>query len=562
MTYRFLASRTPQTPGRTAGPGPLDSKTAGFSLSPVMLNLAVSAGLILVYNRTFLARAVELLPSRLAFGVLSLAAFFLIFALVSLLSGFFLVRLQKVMLSLLILLSAATSFFTDRFGVLFDPQMIGNILMARPDEAGDLVSGGLVLHLALYGVLPILAIGWVPVKRSGLLRAGFGWIGSIGVGLGLCTVLVLSHYSTFASYRTPARNHVILALQPYAVLSASYTAARLALEPALPAPIATDAHVAGTFAANRPPLFVLMVIGESARAANQGLGGYARDTTPMLAARDVIYFPDTTSCGTATSVSVPCLFSPLPARKFTIAKNHRIENLLDVAKRTGFDVVWIENNRETYGVADRVTLHNYADNGRSDHCPSQRCPDEIVLPEVKDLIAKTTRDTLVVVHLVGSHMNYYDRYPPAFEVFKPVCLSTDLTSCPRQDLVNGYDNSIRYTDHVLGQMIDSLAARSDLASVMLYTSDHGESLGEHGLFAHSTPPLLAPKEQTHVPLLLWLSQPYADASGLQRPCLEARAALPASHDNVFHTLLGLTDIATGLRDEKLNLTAGCSRPPA
>ena len=539
-------------------------KRHGFAVSPLVLNLAVAALLILFYNRTFLARASDLLASQLHFLLLALAAFFLTFALTSLLAGAYFLRLQQLVLGVLLLLCAVTSFFTDRFGVLYDPQMVQNLTVARMDEAGDLLSVPLIAHLTLYGGLPIFVISRLRVKQPRLLTAFAVWAASIVLGLVACTAIILANYSTFASYRTPQRDPVLLALHPFAELSAAYTSARLALEPSspVPAPIALDARRSLATDPARPPLFLLMVVGESARGANFGLGGYARDTTPKLAAHEVIYFAQTTACGTATSVSVPCLFSPLTADQFTITKNRRIENVLDVARRLGIDVQWIENNREHYGVADRLAVTNFADNGRSDACPSQRCPDEIVLPDVMNRIAKAKTDTLLVVHLVGSHMVYSDRYPPAFETFAPVCHGTDLSSCPRQDLVNGYDNSIRYTDHVLSQMIDALAARPDLATALVYTSDHGESLGEHGLFAHSTPPLLAPSEQTRVPFLIWLSAPYTSLRGLAPDCIRARTAAPASHDNIFHTLLGLAGIETTARDPALDLTDGCLQPPA
>lgn len=538
--------------------------TPRFAVSPLVLNLAVAAVMILFYNQTFLARAADLLPSRFHLLSFALAAFFLTFALVTLLSGFFLIRLQKGVLSLVFLIAAGSSFFTDRYGVLFDPQMVDNLRESNTNEALDVLSGALVLHLGLYGFLPAALLWGLGVKQLPPLRAAAIWAGSIVTGLLACTAIILSQYSTFASYRTPQRDPVLLALHPFSELSAAYTAVRLALEPALPAPspIATDASRSLPTGPQRPPLFVLMVVGESARAANFGLGGYARDTTPELAAREVIYFPQTTACGTATAVSVPCMFSPLSAEAFTISKNRRIENVLDVAARVGFDVHWIENDREFYGVADRIPVTNFADNGRSDACPSKRCPDEILLPDVTNRIATAKTDTLLVVHLVGSHMVYSDRYPPDFETFAPVCHGTDLSSCPRQDLVNGYDNSIRYTDHVLAQMIDALAARPDLATAMVYTSDHGESLGEHGLFAHSTPPLLAPAEQTRVPFLMWLSAPYTKLRGLAPACIRARTATPASHDNIFHTLLGLAGIKTTARDPALDLTDGCGAPPA
>lgn len=535
----------------------LDVLIARRKIAPVTLNLCVASLLLGLHNQTFILRATDMLPGKTSLLALLAAAFALTLALTALVAGFYAVRLQKAMLAALLLVCAVASFFTDRFGVLIDAQMVANLGVARPDEALDLLSQPLALHLGLYGVLPALLVLRLRVVKRGLLPEAAIWLATMALGLALCVALILSQYSTFASFRAPQRDRVVLALQPYAVLSAGYVVARQALQPApaAPTPIALDARRPATKGA--PPRFVLVVVGESARAASFGLGGYARDTTPELARRDVIYYPDTGSCGTATATSLPCIFSHLASADFTISESHRFENVLDVAARTGMDLHWIENNREHYGVAARLPVLNFADNGRSDHCPTQRCPDTILLPDVQRLIAQARTDTLLVVHLVGSHITYTDRYPPEFEHFAPVCTGADLSSCPRAHLVNGYDNSIRFTDHVLAQMIDALAARPDLATAMVYTSDHGESLGEHGLFAHSTPMLLAPPEQTRVPLLLWLSQPYTATTGLDPACLRARAQNPASHDALFHTLLGLTGIDTTARDPALDLTAPC-----
>lgn len=534
-------------------------------ISPETLNVSAAAILVLAYNRTFLTRAFDMLPTTISLLAFVGAAFGLVLALTTLLSGFYAVRLQKLTLGLIFLLSAATSHFTDQFGALFDETMIRNVVMTNAQEARDVLSPAFFRHLALYGVLPACVISRVRIRSRRLIGAASVWVLTTLLGLLVCAGLIFSHYSTFASFRRPQRDLVLLSLQPFAVLSAAYTMGRQSLEPDLPAPepIARDARrgplatAADTAKPARAPLFLVMAVGESARAANHSLGGYHRDTNPELAKRDVIYFPKTTSCGTATATSVPCIFSMLPRDDFTNSSTHRYENILDVAQRLGFQVHWLENDKGDYQTAARVQFLDFSQNGLSDDCPRGRCDDRIAANALSDLIDTARQDTLVVVHMVGSHMNYYERYPEDFEHFAPVCKNSDLTSCSTETLVNGYDNSIRFTDHVLSRMIDSLADRPDLATALIYTSDHGESLGESGIYLHSTPFLCAPKEQTEVPLLMWVSGAYSDITGLDQSCLRAKAAAPASHDNLFHTLLGFLDIKTSLHQPALDLIAPC-----
>ncbi|EGD17047.1 sulfatase-like hydrolase/transferase, partial [Xanthomonas hortorum] len=104
-----------------------------------------------------------------------------------------------------------------------------------------------------------------------------------------------------------------------------------------------------------------------------------------------------------------------------------------------------------------------------------------------------------------------------FERFKPVCKTADLGSCSRQDIVNAYDNSIGYTDHFLNQAIHTLRGLQDYDTAMIYVSD--QSLGEKGLYLHGVPYAIAPKEQTHVPMVMWFSPEFARDRGLDETCL-------------------------------------------
>jgi lipid A ethanolaminephosphotransferase len=170
-------------------------------------------------------------------------------------------------------------------------------------------------------------------------------------------------------------------------------------------------------------------------------------------------------------------------------------------------------------------------------------------------ISSTERDILIVLHTMGSHgPAYYRRYPAEFEVFKPCCKESSPQKSPQQEVVNAYDNTILYTDYVLDRLIAALEARQKSENAFLfYVSDHGESLGENGVYLHGLPDLLAPSAQTHIPMLAWLSPSLVADHSLDYPRLRQRSSAPYSHDNVAQTMLGLFEVKTALYIRDLDL---------
>jgi len=165
----------------------------------------------------------------------------------------------------------------------------------------------------------------------------------------------------------------------------------------------------------------------------------------------------------------------------------------------------------------------------------------------------------VIFHMIGSHgPAYSERYPPEFEVFKPACRSNELQRCTTQEVVNAYDNSILYTDHVLAKQIDLLQANaSRFDSMLLYASDHGESLGEQGIYLHGLPYSFAPRVQKEVPMLLWASRGYVERTGLSLNCVKARSHNAVSHDNLYHTVLGALAVHNAVYDPRMDILAQC-----
>ena len=181
------------------------------------------------------------------------------------------------------------------------------------------------------------------------------------------------------------------------------------------------------------------------------------------------------------------------------------------------------------------------------------------MDQLKFALAQNDRDLLVVMHQIGSHgPAYYKRSTPEYQAFKPTCDTSEIQSCTQEQLINTYDNSIRYTDHILADVIDLLGRASDrFDTALLYVSDHGESLGEGGIYLHGLPYMFAPGVQTHVPMVFWASPAYREAASLDTGCLAHGADAELSHDNLFHSMLGLFDIRTDVYRTDLDFFAPC-----
>jgi lipid A ethanolaminephosphotransferase len=464
--------------------------------------------------------------------------------------------------AILLLLAATTlgAHFMLQYRIVIDGSMLTNVLQTDRREAADLLDPGLLLS-ALWGcALP----GWIvwrsrPELHQGSTRLWRNAAAAIAALL-VAVAVVLASFQPLAS---AMRNHKQLRylMNP---LNSLYAAAQVVAQPLRRGPgrvvaVGQDARLVER--AGRPPLLVL-VLGETARAGNFSVNGYRRPTTPSLERENVASFRNVESCGTSTAASVPCMFSPLGREGFEArASDH--ENLLDVLQRAGLAVLWIDNQAGCKGVCARIPS---TDTARDDKllCRDGECLDGVLLEGIDERIAalpseRRERGVVLVLHQMGSHGPAYSRRsPPALKRFLPECTSTALAECSTESLVNAYDNSIAYTDHVLGATVAWLRGRAgDYDTALLYLSDHGESLGEHNLYLHGLPRAIAPAVQTHVPWITWLSPAFEQRSGVALDCLRAHADVPLSHDHLFHSVLGLMRVRTGAYRQALDAYDGC-----
>ena len=457
----------------------------------------------------------------------------------------------KPVISLLLLAAAFGAYFMSAYSVVIDTPMMTNVLQTDPREVRDLLNARLLVAVLLLAGLPLLLLWRAPIQRT-------HWWPQLGRNLSMiiASALLLAGllFALFADLSATMRNHgsVRYLINPlnsiYALIDLGVQSRARPAGP--PAPIGLQARIATRPPGALAPLLVL-VIGETARADHFSLNGYARATNPELTAlgNQVLSLRNVMSCGTSTAASLPCMFSHLGKQAFEASDGHQ-ENLLDLVQRAGMAVLWVDNQSGCKGLCDRVA--------HVEICHDDDCNDDAMLRDIDTRLAALPgeareRGVLLVLHQMGSHgPAYYKRSLPERKPFTPECTTNVLQQCARDALLNAYDNSIVTTDHVLAQTLHWLEGqRARYDPTLLYVSDHGESLGENNLYLHGLPYAVAPIEQKHVPMLLW------PAAGANAECLRGLQNAPLSHDNLFHTALGILGITATEYVAKLDALAPC-----
>lgn len=469
----------------------------------------------------------------------------------------------KPILSVLLVANAFAVYFVEEYTVYLDPSMLRNILRTDVAEASDLLGAGMLPSLFLYALVPLFLLWRVDIIKTTIGRAVLFRAISLGLAVLIGAGAVMVQFQDIAATmrnQKAMRYLITPANFIYSGVRVLTSEAEMASQPLMS--VGADAKQSSLGQQSRRPRLVVLVVGETARAANWGLSGYSRQTTPELAKLDVVNFVETISCGTNTEVSVPCMFAAVGRRDYDETRIRRSESLLHVLKHAGVRSVWIDNQSGCKGVCTGLEFVRAGSVENSPYfarlCPDGLCFDEIMLSDLKPLIDAEKSDLLVVLHQMGNHgPAYYKRYPPGFEQFKPACQRAELGECTQQEIVNAYDNALTYTDHMLAATIRLLETQTTHDVAMIYVSDHGESLGENNLYLHGVPYSIAPRTQIHVPMVMWLSPGFAQSSRISVDCLRERAKLPSSHDNLFHTTLGLMDVRTSVYEPGLNLAAGC-----
>ncbi len=484
-------------------------------------------------------------------------------------------RLRRGAWSAILVLSAVVQYYMLHYGMVMDSSMVRNVMQTNFTEGMALFSPVLLVHVAVFAGLPVLWLYRGVRWQEGRGRRAWG-LSALAVLLALGTLLG----GSVAMYRQLApliRNHteIRFLINPLAtVVSFAQVTLKPIFKPNRPFRAITEGTALGSSygaasavaaATHKPPLLVL-VVGETARADHFGLNGYPRDTTPELAARQVINWRQAWSCGTNTLASVPCMFSHLGKSGYE-GRKFEYGNLMDVLQAAGLGVDWLDNQSGCKGVCDRIP-HAQADQVATpaevkQWCKDGECLDQLMVGLLDQRLqalpeAARSKGAVLVLHQMGSHgPAYYRRSSAQTKQFKPECTTHVTSDCSHAELVNVYDNSMRETDLVLAKTIDWLQKKQDqYATALMYVSDHGESLGENGLYLHGLPYAIAPDTQKHVPWVLWPGSLQA-RTGMQENCARASVDQRVTHDSYFHTVLGMMDVRSPLYKKELDMLAPC-----
>lgn len=512
----------------------------------ILFSLYISIFLNIAYYRQVLAdMPLDNLHGVLVFLSMPVVAFSVINIIATLASFLWLDRL---VLALFILVSASAQYFIINYGIVLDRSMIVNMMDTTASETFALLTPKMVITLLLTAVLMMVMAFWVRIKKtqprwkSALYRL-------ISVAISVCLILLVALFF-YKDYASLFRNNkeLVKALSPSNSIVASlsyYSHQKLANAPLIK--IGEDAKLSPLMSGGKKNLTII-VLGETTRADNFALGGtYSRETTPLLAKDGVAYFPHTTSCGTATAVSVPCMFSNMPRAHYDSDLAAHQEGMLDIIQRAGIQVLWKDNDGGCKGACDRVPHEDVTSLNLPEMCINGECYDEALFHNLEDDIQNLKGNGVIVLHTIGSHgPTYWHRYPPQFRKFTPTCDTSQIQECSQQQLVNTYDNTILYSDYIVDKAINLLKSHQDrYTTSLVYLSDHGESLGENGAYLHGLPYAIAPMTQKHVPMLIWLSPDYQQRYSVNDECLNKLAKNGEfSQDNLFSTMLGLTGTQT------------------
>ncbi len=531
------------------------------TVSSGQIILLVSIFVTFINNQVFFTSLIQRLDIFSFSGMGYVATFYLLMVLILVLIFLSLGQkyLLKPLMIIVVIMAAVISYFNQALGIVFNVDMIRNIIETVKDnnqqEAIELLSQPLLVHLFWLGLIPSMIIVMIKIQYKKLTQEVVSRL-LYGSGVTLLLLIMVMLNFKYVSYFSRENRDL-----------------RVWVNPVFPA-LSSYKYIEGTLSSKKQPFKKLgihavqnkqgkkrtvgiMVVGETARADHFSLNGYTRKTNPLLEGEDIINLSNVSSCGTSTAFSVPCMFSLMNRDDYSPDKASRQSNILDVLAKANIKSIWIDNNSSCKGVCERIETDNIRNNpdSSSEYYSDGEYYDEKLLEEMKPFIANNTADTLIVLHTLGSHgPSYHRRYPEKFAKFTPYCQKNSPQECSDEEVSNAYDNTLLYTDYILSQIIHFLKQNAEkYESFLVYVSDHGESLGENGVYLHGLPYFLAPKAQTHIPFIAWFSNDFKHNHKINMHLLRNTANKAYSHDNVSHSLLSLFNVETEEYSEAENI---------
>ncbi len=483
-----------------------------------------------------------------------LSAFTLIFM------PFIVIYITKPFLIFMLITAACVNYGAYNFGVIFSQDMMLNIFETTPKESTAYLNLKLIIWIFLSGILPSIYIAFVKIEYKPILSEILRKVILIIVASSIIFTIALFFYKDYASI---ARNNSYLRrdiIPTYYISSIfKYFRNNFFKEDIAYKYIGMDAK--RVINADGKKNLLVVIVGETARAQNYQLNGYDRETNQYTSKIDnMLYFKDVNSCGTATAVSLPCMFSLMDRSNYSRDLFDSQDNIVDIINRAGYKQIWLDNNTGCKGLCDNIESYSI-DKIDELKCDGGLCDDRIFLDIFDDKAQSLNgKDGVIYLHLLGSHgPSYWQRYPRELAKFQPDCKTSDLQNCTREEIVNSYDNSILLTDLVMAKIIAKLDKYKDIYNTgIIYMSDHGESLGENGIYLHGLPYFIAPEEQFKIPFMAWFSDEMMDNKGIDFGCITKTAEKGGfSHDNLSHILLGLLDIETNVYDAEKDIFNKC-----
>lgn len=408
---------------------------------------------------------------------------FLAFTLLLFLGGL----IGKILVAAFFMCNAMSLYFINTYNVMLDDTMMGNFWNTQYSEASGFFSWAMLGYGLVLGILPTLYIFAVKVKTGGFKR----FFATLGITIGSILLVAGGNTKNFTwiDKHAPVIGSLLL---PWSYIVNSirwYNQQKKANAKEILLP---DAVIA-----DNSKKALVLVIGESARRDHFSLYGYNRNTNPLLTSTPNITALQAKSNATYTTAGVKAILDSQES-------DDLYEILPNYLYRTGVDVTWRSTN---WGEPPVHIQKYYNATALQQGCTEYCNYDHMLLPQLtKSIEQSNSNKVLIVLHTSTCHGPQYNtKYPAEFETFKPVCNSVELSHCSHQELINAYDNTIVYTDFLLHNVIEQLKRVEGYETAMLFVSDHGESLGENGLYMHGVPLAMAPREQYEIPFIVWTS---------------------------------------------------------
>ena len=499
-------------------------------ISLLTFSCIVSLGTLLLYNIPFFRYVADNSNESLGGKIFLLASLVVVMLALNFMMTYLVMWLLRVvgriLLAILAIINATAVYFIYTYSVMIDATTIENVFNTRYSEASGFFSWGLWLSILGAGVLPAVWCLLQPVvigkaKKLGIYCGGALAVALVVAAMNFSQMLFVSEHDTELGGLLQPWSYIVNTCR-----IASFQHDEQVEEILLPDGKITDHEKA----------VVVLVIGESARKANFQLYGYKRDTNPLLMKQDGLKVYEATSCATYTTAGTKAILEPMDSGDL-------YELLPNYAFRTGVDVSWRTSN---WGEPPIHVDEYLTDPQLGKLYGESNAYDNILITGLRDRITSSKKDkVLIILHTSTSHgPKYTDKYPKTFEVYTPV-----------DNLVNAYDNTIRYTDYLLNGLINTLRGLTDWHTAMIFISDHGESLGEKNMFMHGLPMELAPKEQYEIPFLVWTSDNFRrykpTSKSQEAPAGELPAVLEQHY--IFHSVLNLLSIESPAYNKDLDI---------